>query len=264
MGTSSPGFRAMDTTVRLRRGFAARTTRIRMVVPIGAADLSAPARVVAAFIRAVDAGLFGPTGTPVATRSWRAEQDGGRSICTVEAAFPRMRPHAFAALARMVQASASEVTELSICELAPDATLVVRSFEADTEVTIVDAPWKIALPLAEPPGVLVELAGALSEDIAASLAVALHAWTEVVALGGFPGTGARELSSARLRDIKPVSDAAIAATFEHLICAHTGVEALFEALLSVHDRAPIARVAVALSGRARAASARRQLGGPAT
>ncbi len=242
--SASPSSGTMATVVRLRRGFIARTMNLSIAVAPEELDLPAARRVLSSFVRAVDAGMFGPVGGPVAAQPIRTVHQQTATIHVLEGAFPRLRPDAFGTLERMARASVSCGRRLEIRERAPETTLVVRGFERDCEVTIPDVPWRISLPLAADPAVRVVFREAPNNDVAAATIEALCAWTDVVALGGFPGGDTRSSSKAKLREVGRTSEREIELRFEHFSCAHDGVEALFEMLCTVNEHASIEMVEV--------------------
>ncbi len=239
---------ALDTSVFLRRGNAARKLTLRLVVRAPDDEPSAARRALCVFLRAVDAELFGPAAAgapPVLASTAHLEEAGDLAVYSLEAAFPRTRPEAFAVLARLVERSVPRAVSLTIREHGPEAALVVRRFEpVETEATLADVPWRVVLPICGSPAVTVELAGEPDWHTLQLALERLEAWTDVVALGGFPGPGTHVFSRAVLRSKGRFAPRTVGLRLDELACAHEGVETLYQALLAVHERTPIESVSV--------------------
>lgn len=243
---SCPNVRAVETCVLLRRGRAGRRVTVTLVTRSSGEELGAPPGALSAFLRAVDAELFGPAGPLVAATPVHVERSPGIVVHVLDTVFPKLRPDVFWVLVRMVERSVPEAVKLVIREEGPEAALVVRRLDPDhdTAATIADVEWKIVLPFSGPPAVTVEFQEDVPEAIASLALDRLTAWAEVVALGGFPGPGVERVSRARVRERGRLGPRSVGLKLDVLACAHEGVEVLFEGLCGVHERASIAAVSV--------------------
>lgn len=234
----------MDVIVRLRRGFIARNMIISVTAAGAQIDSMAVDRVLHAFVRAVNTGMFGPGQPPVTITTTSVAQDQATRTSVLEGGFPRLRPDAFAVLPRMVRASVPGASRLEIRERGPHNVLLVRDFERDCEVTIPEVPWQLSFPIGDTPGVLVTFREPIPKRVTAATITALQVWAEIVTLGGFPGEEERPSSSAKLDRIEQTTDRSVGLRFNHVSCAHEGVEVLFEMLCTVNETASIESVEV--------------------
>jgi hypothetical protein len=249
-----PPTRALGTSILLRRGTTARRVTLRLAVRARDDQESAARHALSAFLRAVDAEVFGPAapGTPpIGGTAAHLDRAGDLAVYSLEAAFPRTRPEAFAVLARLVQRSVPHAVALTVREEGPESALVVRRFEpVETDATLADVPWQILLPICGTPAVTVDFAEDPDWHSVHQALERLEAWIDVVALGGFPGAGAEPFSRGALRSWGRFGPRTVGLRLAELACAHQGVEALYQALLAVHERTPIASVSVTSGPRA--------------
>lgn len=261
MHDDRPPTRALDTSIFLRRGSTARRVTLRLAVRARDDQESAARHVLSAFLRAVDAEMFGPAApgsVPVHGATVATERAGDLVVLSSQAAFPRMRPEGFAVLARLVEGSVPGAVALAVREEGPESSLVVRRFEpVEAESTLADVPWQILLPICGSPAVTVDFAEDPDWHSAHMALERLEAWIDVVRLGGFPGADAEPFSRGALRSWGRLGPRAVGLRLGELACAHHGVEALYQALVAVHELTPIASVSVTSGPRAD-----RRLGAP--
>jgi hypothetical protein len=248
MNDNRPPPRALDTSILLRRGHVQRQMTLTLTVRCPEDEPRAAERALAAFLRAVDAELFGPPappGPPMLAHTVEHDRAGDVAVYKLRALFPRMPPEGFAVLARMVERSVPHAIALAIHEDAREAPLTLRRFEPrDTDVTLADVPWRVALPVSGPPGVAVEFAEEPGWHALHLVLERLEAWIDVVARGGFPGPGAEPFSRAVVQSKGQLTDRCMGLRLGELACAHDAVESLYQGLLSVHEHASIESVSV--------------------
>jgi len=240
----TPASKLLSTSIRLRRGTVPRAVRVLIATPLDEPDRFPPRNVIDAFVAGVDAGLFGP-GT-VTERATTVQIHPEHGLCSdvLDARFSAISPAAFAAVPRMVRASVPAARHVEIHELhADERVLVVRALDSDTEATILDVDWEIALPSSEIPCLHVELGSAPPPAVAERLLALFRTWTDVVALGAFPPADGTP-PAAVLSETRAEGNAVVA-RFGALRCGYGAFEAMFEALNRIHDEHPIARVSFA-------------------
>lgn len=235
MLTKAPAFGTLEVVLGLRRGTAPRTVTITIEGRGEKADAAAASRVFDAFANFVDACRFLPGRVQIVS----AATDSSRSAGIVESwtvAFPKMHPDAFAVLARMTERSVPGARRLVIREQAPDFTLLVRELETDAEATIADVPWEIAFTAARTPCVRLTLATPATPEISGTIARGVHAWAEVLGLGGFPGAEGARCSKGRVDGVETGSEWELVARLSDLACGYDAWEALFQVLSVAADR----------------------------
>jgi hypothetical protein len=193
----------------------------------------------------VEAGLFGPPRSAPSVGAVSEQHAPPVSEATWEIAFPPLPPEAFAVLARIVACSVRGARRLELREHAPEPALLVTDFTHEDEMTLPDVPWRLRFEPSHVPEIAVTFQDPLTDPTHRRLTETLGAWTTVVGLGGDRATDRRLPSVAEPWRIDRSGDRAARARFACLDAEHSAFEALFEALLTIDEAAPIAAVTVA-------------------
>lgn len=244
MCVKGPVSGAMQLLVRLRRGKIARAATVAVAVPFADARADAAAAVFDAFARFVEASRCDGQRVRIHRATTDAHQDHGVVIETWEALFPRMDPDEFAMLARMVRSSVPGARRLEIREQAPEWTLVVTGFHMDTETTLPDLPWRIAVAAASAPALRLTFAEPVAPEEMETATAALRAWADVLALGGFPEPDGPPGPANKLLGVEWMGERELVAGLEGVGCGSDAWEALFGVLLPVHARTSIEAVEI--------------------
>jgi len=208
------------------------------------AEPEASSRAFEVFARGIDAGASPREKVCLTSATVNAHEEHGLFVETWKGTFPRTSPGAFAVFARLAATSVPGAKRLEIWEHADERALVVRSFDRDTEATIVDVPWHIAFVQAPQAAVRIVFVEPITATTADRAAVALQAWADVLALGGFPGIQGVAVSTGLLSGVDATAERELLLRFERLACGYDVWEALFEALVPVDQEASIERVEI--------------------
>lgn len=244
---TKPRYGGMETSVHLRRGKVKRTIALTAVVAPGCWDPFAIARAIGAFAAGVDAGLFGDTTASFVLGQVREAHGTSQSEASCEIEFPPLPEEAFAVLARAMKASIIGLQRLEIREKASEPLLVVKGFDREDERTLPDVPWEILFAIGDPPQIAVELEDVTAARAAAQLRELFGIWTTLVGVGGYRGSRLSGSSMAEAWRVDTLGEHSVVARFVSLDTEYSAFEALFFALLRIHELAPIARVTITLS-----------------